>query len=67
MSVMPVPFLKALAFTPGAALSISTHERPCASLPVTTLRMGLMPSAIYSFSFRCIGPARAAESLHANA
>ena len=48
MSVMPVPFLKVLALTRGAALSYSTLERPFSSLPVTTRRTGLMPSAMYS-------------------
>src|SRR5450759_2305065 len=46
MSVMPVPFLKVLAMTLGAALSISTRDLPCASLPVTTRRIGLIPSLI---------------------
>jgi hypothetical protein len=30
-----------VVFTLGAALSNSTPERPCASLPVTTRRIGL--------------------------
>src|SRR5690348_4209508 len=42
MSVMLVPFWNGLALTFGAALSNSTRERPCASLPVTTRRIGLM-------------------------
>src|SRR4030095_7011102 len=46
MSVIAVPFLNAFALTLGAALSYSTHDRPCSSLPVTTRRMGLMPSAM---------------------
>jgi hypothetical protein len=45
-SVIAVPFLKALALTLGAALSKTTQDRPCASLPVTTRRMGLIPSAM---------------------
>ena len=44
MSVMLVPFWKGLVLTLGAALSNSTQERPCASLPVTTRRIGLMSS-----------------------
>src|ERR1700756_899882 len=46
MSVMLVPFWNGLVFTLGAALSNSTRERPCASLPVTTRRMGLGASLI---------------------
>src|SRR5262245_40013242 len=42
MSVMLVPFWNGLALTLGAALSNSTRERPWASLPVTTRRIGLM-------------------------
>src|ERR1051326_6308592 len=40
MSVMQVPRLIAPGLTFGAALSNSTQERPCASLPVTTRRIG---------------------------
>src|SRR5258706_1375113 len=47
---MPVPFLKALALTLGAALSNSTFDLPCASFPVTTRRIGLIPSAIVASS-----------------
>src|SRR4029078_9421915 len=39
-SVMHVPRLIAPGLTFGAALSNSTHDRPCASLPVTTRRIG---------------------------
>src|SRR5215468_12631444 len=41
ISVMQVPRTIAPGLTLGAALSNSTHERPCASLPVTTRRIGL--------------------------
>src|SRR3954466_9210916 len=37
---MPVPGRIAPGFTLGAALSYTTHERPCASWPVTTRRIG---------------------------
>src|SRR6185503_6855675 len=47
---MPVPFLKALALTLGAALSNNTFDLPCASFPVTTRRIGLIPSAIVAIS-----------------
>src|SRR5262249_21291577 len=46
MSVMHVPRLIAPGFTLGAALSNRTQERPCASFPVTTRRIGLTASAI---------------------
>src|SRR5215471_4891871 len=41
---MQVPLLIAPGLTLGAALSNSTRERPLASLPVTTRRIGLIPS-----------------------
>src|SRR4029077_10021130 len=40
MSVMQVPRTIAPGLTLGAALSNRTHERPCASFPVTTRRIG---------------------------
>ena len=40
MSVMPVPGRIAPGFAFGAALSKSTRDLPCSSLPVTTRRMG---------------------------
>src|SRR3978361_2121915 len=43
---MQVPGRIAPGFTFGAALSYRTFERPCASLPVTTRRMGLISFAI---------------------
>src|SRR5580693_3114185 len=43
---MQVPLLTAPGLTFGAALSNSTRERPCASLPVTTRRIGLTGSAM---------------------
>src|SRR5438270_592576 len=43
---MPALGLTAPGFTFGAALSKSTRERPCASLPVTTRRIGFSPRAI---------------------
>src|SRR6185369_16034629 len=46
MSVMQVPRLIAPGLTFGAALSNSTHDRPCASLPVTTRRIGFSSSDI---------------------
>src|ERR1044071_8312663 len=55
MSVMQVPRLIAPGLTFGAALSNSTQERPWASLPVTTRRIGfgsLVNIAVLSFSPR---------------
>src|SRR5262245_11984574 len=46
ISVMHVPGRIAPGFTLGAALSYSTRERPCASLPVTTRRIGLILSVM---------------------
>jgi tripartite-type tricarboxylate transporter receptor subunit TctC len=46
MSVMQVPRLIVPEFTLGAAVSNNTQERPSASLPVTTRRIGLGSSAI---------------------
>src|SRR5215831_20764174 len=46
MSVMQVPRLIAPGFTLGAALSNRRQDRPCASFPVTTRRIGLTSSAI---------------------
>src|ERR1700752_1182933 len=43
---MQVPLLTAPGLTLGAALSNSTRERPCASLPVTTRRIGLIGSGM---------------------
>src|SRR5258708_34764227 len=43
---MQVPRLMAPGLTLGAALSNSTRERPCASLPVTTRRIGFIPSGM---------------------
>src|ERR1700756_5206190 len=43
---MQVPLLIAPGLTLGAALSNSTRERPFASLPVTTRRIGLMGSGM---------------------
>jgi len=43
---MQVPLLTAPGLTLGAALSNSTRERPFASLPVTTRRIGLIGSSI---------------------
>jgi hypothetical protein len=40
MSVMPALGLTTPGFTFGAGPSNNTRERPCASLPVTTRRMG---------------------------
>src|ERR1700724_172426 len=45
-SVMQVPLLTAPGLTLGAALSNNTRERPFASLPVTTRRMGLIGSGM---------------------
>jgi len=45
-NVMQVPRLMAPGLTLGAALSNSTRERPCASLPVTTRRIGFIPSGM---------------------
>src|SRR6185312_2824387 len=52
---MQVPLLIAPGLTFGAALSNSTHERPCSSLPVTTRRIGFSSSAI---QFSCFAFAR---------
>src|ERR1700719_1089144 len=46
MSVMQVPRLIVPELTLGAAVSSNTQERPSASLPVTTRRIGLGSSAI---------------------
>src|SRR5262249_37398100 len=46
MSVMQVPRLIAPGFTLGAALSNRTQDRPCASFPVTTRRIGVTSSTI---------------------
>src|SRR3954463_10338618 len=43
---MQVPRLMAPGLTLGAALSNSTRERPCASLPVTTRRIGFIPAGM---------------------
>jgi hypothetical protein len=43
---MHVPRLMAPGLTFGAALSNTTHERPCASFPVTTRLIGLGSSDI---------------------
>src|SRR3981081_3460106 len=45
-SVMQVPLLTAPGLTLGAALSNRTRERPFASLPVTTRRIGLIGSGM---------------------
>src|SRR5712691_13400647 len=45
---MQVPRTIAPGLTLGAALSNSTRERPAASLPVTTRRIGLMASVMGS-------------------
>src|SRR5215831_3177638 len=45
-SVMQVPLLTAPGLTLGAALSNSTRERPRASMPVTTRRIGLIGSGM---------------------
>jgi len=50
MSVMQVPRTIAPGLMLGAALSNSTRERPCASLPVTTRRIGLGACAISPLS-----------------
>src|SRR5215210_6699943 len=50
---MPERGLSGRGLTLGAALSNSTRERPCASLPVTTRRIGFIASAMHdSLSFR---------------
>src|SRR5882672_5574977 len=46
MSVMQVPRTTAPGLTLGAALSNSTRERPRASLPVTTRRIGFTLSGM---------------------
>jgi hypothetical protein len=51
-SVMQVPGRMAPGLTFGASLSQSTQERPCASLPVTTRRIGLILLLI-AFSCSC--------------
>src|SRR6266404_7598207 len=55
---MQVPRLIAPGFTLGAALSNSTHERPCVSFPVTTRRIGFTSSAIAGPRARSIAKAR---------
>jgi hypothetical protein len=48
---MQVPRLMAPGLTFGAALSSRTHDRPRASVPVTTRLIGLGSSAIVSFPY----------------
>jgi hypothetical protein len=48
---MQVPRLMAPGLTFGAALSSRTHDRPRASLPVTTRLIGFGSSAIARFRF----------------
>src|SRR5260221_9014077 len=51
-SVMPAPGLTAPGLTFGAAPSKSTRERPCASFPVTTRRIGRSVSFMGFYSIQ---------------
>src|SRR3954451_17677099 len=52
MSVMPALAATPPTFTLGAALSYSTTERPLASWPVTTRRIGRIGTAMALFLIR---------------
>src|SRR5207249_7557363 len=52
MSVIAALALTAPGLTLGAALSKSTRERPCASFPVTTRRMGRSFSVMWFYSIQ---------------
>src|SRR5204862_8015900 len=52
MSVIAALALTAPGLTLGAALSKSTRERPCASFPVTTRRMGRSFSGMWFYSIQ---------------
>src|SRR6266581_76537 len=52
MSVIPALALTAPGLTLGAAPSNSTRERPCASFPVTTRRMGRSFSVMWFYSIQ---------------